>query len=279
MADKPRVKAPKQRECSRRRGSGRRTYVGDRRRRSRPRHRARRRRCGAGMSSAAGRGRTDTAGLRTTMQSAGCTLQRRAGARRASTRSRIPARRRRSGTRIRRRAARTTRFPPSSASTRSEIEMARLVHNLEHGGIYILYGKDVPDSTVEQLRSFYEHHKTGTIMAPLDRLGDKFALGAWVVDGSTRTTASSRSARASTRTRFDVLPLAPVPGARALRPEPAPARDVGRTLRSAGVAERVRRARLKSGCPLGGVRVRVPPPASRGDVRRRSARAPVAENV
>src|SRR5262245_3711180 len=64
------------------------------------------------------------------------------------------------------------------------------------------------------------------------------------------------------RRGLDVLPLPPVPGARALRPEPAPTRDVaGRTLRLAGVAERVRRARLKSGCPFGGVRVRVPPPA------------------
>ena len=65
--------------------------------------------------------------------------------------------------------------------------MARVVHNLEHGGIYILYGKDVPEATVEQLRSFYEDHQTGTIMAPLDRLGDKFALGAWVVDGDTHS--------------------------------------------------------------------------------------------
>jgi hypothetical protein len=67
----------------------------------------------------------------------------------------------------------------------SELELARVVHNLEHGGIFILYGKDVPDSAVEGLRSFYEGHKTGTIMAPLDRLGDEFALGAWVVDGDT----------------------------------------------------------------------------------------------
>ena len=66
-----------------------------------------------------------------------------------------------------------------------ELEIARVVHNLEHGGIYILYGKDVPDTTVNELRSFYDDHKTGTIMAPLDRLGDKFALGAWVVDGDT----------------------------------------------------------------------------------------------
>ena len=59
------------------------------------------------------------------------------------------------------------------------------MHNLEHGGIFILYGDDVPEATVEQLRAFYDDHKTGTIMAPLDRLGDEFALGAWVVDGDT----------------------------------------------------------------------------------------------
>ena len=64
-----------------------------------------------------------------------------------------------------------------------ELELARVVHNLEHGGIFILYGDDVPEATVDELRAFYDDHKTGTIMAPLDRLGDQFALGAWVVDG------------------------------------------------------------------------------------------------
>jgi hypothetical protein len=63
------------------------------------------------------------------------------------------------------------------------IELARLVHNLEHGGIYILYGDDVPDATVEQLRGFYNDHQTGTIMAPLPQLNDQFALGAWMSDG------------------------------------------------------------------------------------------------
>lgn len=61
-----------------------------------------------------------------------------------------------------------------------EVELARVVHNLEHGGVFVFYGKDVPASTVDQLRAFYGDHKTGTIMAPLDRLGDEFALGAWV---------------------------------------------------------------------------------------------------
>ncbi len=64
-----------------------------------------------------------------------------------------------------------------------ELEIARVVHNLEHGGIFILYGDEVPEATVDELRAFYDDHKTGSIMAPLDRLGDEFALGAWVVDG------------------------------------------------------------------------------------------------
>jgi hypothetical protein len=59
------------------------------------------------------------------------------------------------------------------------VNMAQLVHNLEHGGIYILYGPKVPDSTVAQLRSFYDGHTRGSILAPLPSLGDKIALGAW----------------------------------------------------------------------------------------------------
>ncbi|HWQ23226.1 MAG TPA: DUF3105 domain-containing protein [Gaiellaceae bacterium] len=65
------------------------------------------------------------------------------------------------------------------------LELARVVHNLEHGGVFILWGEDVPPATVDELRAFYAQHKTGTIMAPLPRLGDEFALGAWVSDGDT----------------------------------------------------------------------------------------------
>jgi hypothetical protein len=59
------------------------------------------------------------------------------------------------------------------------VNMAQLVHNLEHGGIYVLYGRRVPDATVERLRSFYDGHTRGTILAPLPTLGDQIALGAW----------------------------------------------------------------------------------------------------
>jgi hypothetical protein len=63
------------------------------------------------------------------------------------------------------------------------LQQARVVHNLEHGGIFIQYGEDVPEETVSSLRDLYDRHKNGTIMAPLPRLGDEFALGAWVVEG------------------------------------------------------------------------------------------------
>jgi hypothetical protein len=63
------------------------------------------------------------------------------------------------------------------------IQVARLIHNLEHGGIYILYGDDVPEDTVAQLRAFYDDHQNGTVLAPYPKLGNQVALGAWVAEG------------------------------------------------------------------------------------------------
>ena len=60
------------------------------------------------------------------------------------------------------------------------LEQARVVHNLEHGGVFIQYGDKVSESTVQQLRDFYAEHESGTILAPYPSLGDKIALGAWV---------------------------------------------------------------------------------------------------
>jgi hypothetical protein len=182
MADKPRVRAPKQRAAAADDGRGTRVFAIV---------------AGAvglvvalGIVAAAlgfvggGGGTTDTAGLRAKLESAGCTLTvapALAGVHSITDPSQT--------------SPKWNTDPPTSGPHYSvpavfgiydqELELARVVHDLEHGGVYILYGKDVPDSTVEQLRSFYESHQTGTIMAPLDRLGAKYALGAWVVDGST----------------------------------------------------------------------------------------------
>ena len=81
------------------------------------------------------------------------------------------------------------------------LNMAQLVHNLEHGGIYILYGPQVPDSTIAQLRSFYDDHTRGTILAPLPSLGDKIALGAWTTkDANDPTNGTAHLAKC---TSFD----------------------------------------------------------------------------
>jgi len=61
------------------------------------------------------------------------------------------------------------------------VYQAQLVHNLEHGAIAVQYGKDVPQATIDELKSFVQGHSRGTVLAPYPALGDKIALGAWVV--------------------------------------------------------------------------------------------------
>ncbi|MBA2361313.1 MAG: DUF3105 domain-containing protein [Actinobacteria bacterium] len=60
------------------------------------------------------------------------------------------------------------------------LQLARVIHNLEHGGAYIFYGDEVPDAVVAELRRFYDSHERGTLLAPYPNLADEIALGAWV---------------------------------------------------------------------------------------------------
>ena len=78
---------------------------------------------------------------------------------------------------------------------------AQVVHNLEHGGIFIQYGKDVPQATVEQLRTFYDSHQNGTLLAPLPSLGSKIALGVWTT--SSASSPDSGTAHVAKCTTFD----------------------------------------------------------------------------
>jgi hypothetical protein len=59
------------------------------------------------------------------------------------------------------------------------VNQAQLVHNLEHGGIAVQYGDEVPEETVEQLKAFVQEHSRGTVLAPYPALGNQIALGAW----------------------------------------------------------------------------------------------------
>jgi hypothetical protein len=62
------------------------------------------------------------------------------------------------------------------------VELARVLHGLEHGGISMLYGPQSPPETATKLREIYEQDPRGLVVAPLPELGKKIALGAWTSD-------------------------------------------------------------------------------------------------
>jgi hypothetical protein len=59
------------------------------------------------------------------------------------------------------------------------IRQISLIHNLEHGGMVVQYGSDVPGETVEQIRGWWQANPDGLVVAPLPALGDQVALTAW----------------------------------------------------------------------------------------------------
>lgn len=59
------------------------------------------------------------------------------------------------------------------------VALARVVHNLEHGGIYLLYGPKTPADTVDKLRQIYDKDPRGLVVAPLPAMGNRIAVGAW----------------------------------------------------------------------------------------------------
>ena len=62
------------------------------------------------------------------------------------------------------------------------VEQFRLVHNLEHGGLVIQYGKDVPRADVDALVTWYRADPNGILIAPLPALNDQISLAAWSAD-------------------------------------------------------------------------------------------------
>jgi hypothetical protein len=59
------------------------------------------------------------------------------------------------------------------------VEDIRLVHNLEHGGVVVEYGDQVPDETVREIVAWYQPDPNGMIIAPRPELGSNIALTAW----------------------------------------------------------------------------------------------------
>ncbi len=80
-------------------------------------------------------------------------------------------------------------FPPTSGrhyyvpavwgSYDAPVSEYQAIHNLEHGGVVIQYGKGVSKSTISQIGNFYQSDPVALLVAPLPKLGDKVALTAW----------------------------------------------------------------------------------------------------
>lgn len=89
-------------------------------------------------------------------------------------------------------------YPPSSGphypdplifgEYSTALEQNRLLHNLEHGGIGVQYGPNVPDETIAALTAWYRADPRGLILAPLPedpraaKYADSIVLTAWVAD-------------------------------------------------------------------------------------------------
>jgi uncharacterized protein DUF3105 len=56
------------------------------------------------------------------------------------------------------------------------------VHNLEHGGIVIRYGPDVPQNEIDEIGKLYQEDPNGLVVAPMPGLGDTIAITAWTFD-------------------------------------------------------------------------------------------------
>jgi Protein of unknown function (DUF3105) len=82
-------------------------------------------------------------------------------------------------------------FPPTSGPHHGqwviwgqydeEVPLASAVHNLEHGGIVIYHGPDVPQEEVDRVIEFYRDEPTAMLVAPLEELENRIALTAWYV--------------------------------------------------------------------------------------------------
>jgi hypothetical protein len=82
-----------------------------------------------------------------------------------------------------------TTFPPASGKHYFQpavwgfytdpVSELQAVHNLEHGGIVISWGSEVPQSEIKGIQGFYDESPDAMLAFPLAGLKDRIALVAW----------------------------------------------------------------------------------------------------
>lgn len=83
------------------------------------------------------------------------------------------------------------------------VPLVQTTHNLEHGGVIIHYGPDVPKAEVDALRTWYNEtgDPNGLVVSPLATNGDKITLSGWTApDSATGTADRGRGFLASCKT-------------------------------------------------------------------------------
>jgi hypothetical protein len=83
------------------------------------------------------------------------------------------------------------------------LKIAQVLHNLEHGAVFVLYGDDVPENVVSQLSELYNDDPRGMLLAPYPKLGDEIALGAWTVPDDFEAGDTNGTAYLAKCTRYD----------------------------------------------------------------------------
>lgn len=83
------------------------------------------------------------------------------------------------------------------------VPLVQTVHNLEHGGVIIHYGPQVPQAEIDKLREFYNDDPNGLIVAPLASNSDKITLSAWTVPDNVVGTEDRGRGWLASCSRFD----------------------------------------------------------------------------
>ena len=84
-----------------------------------------------------------------------------------------------------------------------QVPLVQSVHNLEHGGVVIHYGPDVPSSEVDKIRAWYEEDPNGLIISPLSSNKNKITLSAWTAPDASSGTRDRGRGWLATGTKFD----------------------------------------------------------------------------
>ncbi len=86
-----------------------------------------------------------------------------------------------------------------------EVPLVQTTHNLEHGGVIIHYGPDVPDDEVAALKDWYADldEPNGLIISPLSTNAAKITLSAWTAPEALSGSSEGERGWLATCSNFD----------------------------------------------------------------------------